>query len=386
VPRYRVTYLGDFGYLGPNDVTAVNETVEVVGWNIVDSEIIPGGIRFITRGYRWADGAVEPLASLPGAEYCWAEDLNDDGLIVGRAQLPDRTFAGCLLVPGQDAQAIPLSGGRAVSANAINRFGLVVGGAVRDDGQSSPFTHDLATGQSRFIDIPDGAGSAVAVNDSGILVGQFQQTGAPSRPFVSWPGQTAIDLNTLLPAGSDWVLEFVYDINNAGVIVGKGRHAGRVRAFRGTFQGLDPELLAPLEGDLESHAAAINDDGLAVGYSLFFQIPMARWTAVVWDTGAPVNINAQIIDSPPDLWFEGIRSLNNRGHLVARGVADVPRPYLLTPVCAEDMNGDGIVELADLAAFLPCFGGSTCGDLDGDGEADLADLARLLARFGGPCP
>lgn len=52
-----------------------------------------------------------------------------------------------------------------------------------------------------------------------------------------------------------------------------------------------------------------------------------------------------------------------------------------------DVNGDGCVNLADLATLLAHFGTAsgaapTDGDLDGDGDVDLSDLATLLANFG----
>lgn len=50
-----------------------------------------------------------------------------------------------------------------------------------------------------------------------------------------------------------------------------------------------------------------------------------------------------------------------------------------------DLDGDGDVDLADLAILLAdyeCTGGGCAGDIDGDGDTDLADLATLLANYG----
>ena len=52
-----------------------------------------------------------------------------------------------------------------------------------------------------------------------------------------------------------------------------------------------------------------------------------------------------------------------------------------------DLDGDGDVDLADLAQLLAHYGmseGATYedGDLDGDGDVDLSDLAELLAHYG----
>jgi hypothetical protein len=66
----------------------------------------------------------------------------------------------------------------------------------------------------------------------------------------------------------------------------------------------------------------------------------------------------------------------------------------LPPLCAADMNGDGRVDLADMARFQPAFAGpdvpfapgSALADCDDDGDVDLDDLAIVLRQFGGdPC-
>ncbi len=58
--------------------------------------------------------------------------------------------------------------------------------------------------------------------------------------------------------------------------------------------------------------------------------------------------------------------------------------------CVGDTNGDGLVDLSDLATLLAGFGqqaGATPadGDTDCDGDIDLSDLAALLSRFGAGC-
>lgn len=59
--------------------------------------------------------------------------------------------------------------------------------------------------------------------------------------------------------------------------------------------------------------------------------------------------------------------------------------------CLGDLDGDGLVGLADLSALLTNFGAASGmnredGDLDADGDVDLADLSGLLTVFGVPCP
>ncbi len=60
--------------------------------------------------------------------------------------------------------------------------------------------------------------------------------------------------------------------------------------------------------------------------------------------------------------------------------------------CTGDINGDGEVDLADLAILLSCYGSCEgepgyvpAADLQPDGCVDLADLAILLAHYGETC-
>lgn len=60
--------------------------------------------------------------------------------------------------------------------------------------------------------------------------------------------------------------------------------------------------------------------------------------------------------------------------------------------CPGDFDGDGFINLPDLANLLAVFGASNCepngcgrADFNCNGMVDLSDLAVLLARFGGNC-
>jgi outer membrane protein assembly factor BamB len=63
-----------------------------------------------------------------------------------------------------------------------------------------------------------------------------------------------------------------------------------------------------------------------------------------------------------------------------------------SPACLADLDGDGIVGLADLATLLAAYGSArgdqtfdSDADLDRDGAVDLSDLAGLLSVYGGVC-
>ncbi|MCH2162472.1 MAG: hypothetical protein MK085_11445 [Phycisphaerales bacterium] len=54
--------------------------------------------------------------------------------------------------------------------------------------------------------------------------------------------------------------------------------------------------------------------------------------------------------------------------------------------CTPDLNGDGVVDGADLGLLLGNFGGIGLGDIDCDGDVDGADLGLLLSAWGPVVP
>ena len=69
----------------------------------------------------------------------------------------------------------------------------------------------------------------VAVNASHQVVGSEMVSGAEHAAV--WQAGTVTDLNTLLPAGSGWVLQRATAITNTGDIAGIGTHEGKTAAF-----------------------------------------------------------------------------------------------------------------------------------------------------------
>ncbi len=85
------------------------------------------------------------------------------------------------------------------------------------------------------------------------------------------------------------------------------------------------------------------------------------------------------VDNGPDLPFNTPWA----GPVFAFGVdlVDAPNP------CPCDINGDGILDLADIGAFVTAFqAGDLSVDQNGDGILDLADIGAFVTCFQAGCP
>ena len=85
---------------------------------------------------------------------------------------------------------------------------------------------------------------------------------------------------------------------------------------------------------------------------------------------------------PDECDIDSSFSLDDNGN----GIPDECEP----PDCPGDLDGDGDVDLSDLATLLGNYGMTSGavyenGDLDEDGDVDLSDLAAMLGYYGTTC-
>jgi choice-of-anchor B domain-containing protein len=85
-----------------------------------------------------------------------------------------------------------------------------------------------------------------------------------------------------------------------------------------------------------------------------------------------------------------VASDEGSGSIVEAAIDDLSVTDLICAGCAEDVSGDGEVNITDLGAVLANFGTTSGaahedGDIDGDGDVDITDLGLLLAAFGTSC-
>ena len=105
----------------------------------------------------------------------------------------------------------------------------------------------------------------------------------------------------------------------------------------------------------------------------------------VWVANPPAGVwTIQV--SAPEIVVDGFLPTSGVNDAVfSLAVSTVSR----TPLCAGDVNADGVVNFSDLAVILSAFGSTGLqiyGDINADGSVSFADLAIVLSAFGGTCP
>ncbi len=184
-----------------------------------------------THAFLWQNGAMTDLGSVIGSSgNSVANGINAAGQVVGQSTVGGGTSAAFLWQHGVMMSLGTLGGsGSYSSAQAINDAGQVVGYSTLGGGS----THGFLWQGGVMTDLGTLGGNycqAIAINDAGQVVGYSTSSDGVRAAFV-WQNGVMKDLNSLLPAGSGWVLQDATGINQYGEIVGDGTHHGVPTAF-----------------------------------------------------------------------------------------------------------------------------------------------------------
>ncbi len=189
----------------------------------------------------WQDGSLSQTISITGG-LGWANGLNDQGQMAGHIDDGQGKSLAFRWEKGAFKNLGTL-GGSSAAAQDINNPGQIVGGAsTTGDLATHAFLWEAETMSDlgTLEDVPTATSRANGINDLGIVVGQAQAGGAEHA--VLWQDGQIVDLNSFLPADSEWdVLRTAVSINEKGWIVGTGVIAGSERAF--LLQPLQPQYL-----------------------------------------------------------------------------------------------------------------------------------------------
>lgn len=164
--------LTPLGFNGP--AFGINSAGDIVGAN--------------NQRYRASTGTSSSFGLPAGAASGTARDINDSGAIVGSAFYMSDFSMRAYVFKDNDFTLLPSLGGRMSEALAVNNGGVVVGYSY------------------------------------------ISPTGFEPHAFAYHNGQV-VDLNSLLPANSGWMLKEAYGINDNNEVVGYGTFNGVTSGF-----------------------------------------------------------------------------------------------------------------------------------------------------------
>ena len=247
----------------PTDVDLSNPTRVSQGSSINASGITTGyylNAASQPQGFTFSGSSLVPI-NYPAATQTSVNAINNEGLVAG--SFTGTNSVNAFVFNGLTYQVLPnASGGAEGQANAINEAGDVAGWVTNGSDQEQAAL--WRNGALILLgDFGGNYGEATALNNYGQVVGASNipassyvpgytpngQTGGYTSagtlaPIVTelshaflWQNGTLIDLNTLLPANSGWILQRATGINDSGQIVGYGTHNGVLSGFLMTPTG-----------------------------------------------------------------------------------------------------------------------------------------------------
>jgi probable HAF family extracellular repeat protein len=173
----------------------------------------------------WDGGSVIDLGSLgDGLRFSQAYGLNDNLTVVGSSST------------GQTVGELIGTG----STTSITRAFAWEAGVMAELPPVNLYTPSNSGADTNYHSV------ANDVNNDGVVVGTSQRIFGLGGVATMWRDGLTIDLNTLIPAGSGWVLQNAQGINDRGDIVGFGTFGGSTRSFLLTIPEPGTGLLAAL--------------------------------------------------------------------------------------------------------------------------------------------
>ena|GEM_PF-1349359 len=205
--------LGDLGG-GSSSATLINNFGVITGTSTTTN----GN----THAFLYANGVMSDLGDLGGGSSS-PNAMNDAGVVVGQSAAADGNNHAVAWSGGVMTD-LGTVGGTSASATAVNSQNQVIGAYTAADGSSHGFFY--AGGSISDLGNLGGANTTpLSMNNLGQVVGTADNVNTATSWIPSaflWTNGVMVDLNTLLPANSPWILMSAQFINDSGRIVGIG--------------------------------------------------------------------------------------------------------------------------------------------------------------------
>lgn len=364
--QYSVTDLG-VPFAGNSYALGINNRGQVVGY-----WLSPTGARAFLR-----DGArVVDLGTLGGTND-YALSVNTAGQVVGFSEWDWGTRA--FLNDGGSLFPLDTLAGTNSYAYGINDLGHIVGYVESVDGASA-FLYRNADNISYLSPIS----YAFGLNSRDQVVGSATADASQPLRAFRWDNGTVVDLTSMLPRRSGWVLTHARAINTSGAIVGWGLRRGRERAY--LLENGRIRDLGVLRGGTNSYAFGLNNANQVVGSTT---LRSGLQQAFLWRGGSLIRLS-DVIGRDSGWELREARGINDYGSIVGWGVrGGDERAFLLSPVekvsgqgnSGQSSNG-GIVNVPIGEALLFAASGTTPATNSPLADAHVRDGTFTNVNFG----
>ena len=278
---------------------------------------------------------------------------------------------GALLI--ETARSIPeLKGSPALRTEVIKA--LILGGAVHEDVQDGEWSNEPSENgptrgvTARPLDPVVGVGSA-NIDRSHRMLTAGEQAGSlfpPIEPTVGWVGWDLAGIE--LGGGRYYRFELLERADEIAITATWHRN---IRFQQNTWNLADFDLhLWRVDTD-GSLASLVGDDGL----------PYFEGGNVASESAVDNVEHLYVTGLEPGEYVFEVRRLD--GEPVP--VWDVALAWIMPepPLAPEDVNGDGVVDFADLLLVLSAWGDCVAcpEDIDGDGTVGFTDLLLILSAW-----
>lgn len=191
------------------------------GWGINSSGQVVGTSN--SRAFLYSGGSMTDLGNLGKTGNAGADDINDNGEVVGYSLTPSGVSHAFLYSNGTMNDLGTLPGFTHSRALRINANGQVAGYCDTTSGDEHAFLYDNGI-MNDLGTLPGySSSSAIGLNTNGQVVGKVFNLLHNSSAFLYSNG-TMIDLNSLIDPSSGWNLFEATAINDSGWIVGQGKN------------------------------------------------------------------------------------------------------------------------------------------------------------------
>lgn len=336
--RFRVSIIGVFPGDKQSFANDINEDGYVVGVSRV-------GYQNQYHAFLWRNGSMMRLATLPGGKQSEAFKINDKNQIIGWSETKvsnKKPHTQYFPVLWNDRKVRPLVSGFGYiggAAQGINNKGIVAGSSLKSvpkqigsPRKKLPERAVVWSGYERMQEIgtPGGAVSRSRdINESGNVVGAYDAIIDGSSASVERAFLFKRSSGCFIDVSPDKRGSVAESINNHGKVVGSYSLDGVfVRAFL-YYNGKKYDL-GTLKNMPYSRASDVNDLDQVVGYCN--DKSGGNDAAFIWERGSMKNLN-HLIKSGSGWNLSRANSINNKGQIVGVGYFNgVKRAFLLTPL------------------------------------------------------